>query len=99
MKMEGDGYQVMYDAGLLTLTGKLSLMVEDYEELEAFFESVLETEPSVLTLDIRNLEYLNSSGIKTICVGLLLEADEIENMQVSLVMCHEKNPLQYLSQG
>ncbi len=85
MKLEGDGFQVTYEDGLLDISGKLSLMLEDYADLEEFFEKVIGSEPSELTVDIRDLEYLNSSGIKTICVGLLLEADEIEDMQMKIL--------------
>ncbi len=85
MELEGEEYKVTYHDEVLTIAGKLSLMVEDYQEIEDFFEKVIETEPSTLTFDIRNLEYLNSSGIKTICVGLLLEADEIEGLDMKIL--------------
>lgn len=85
MQLEGEEYKVTYHDEVLTIAGKLSLMVDDYQELEDFFEKVIETEPSTLTFDIRNLEYLNSSGIKTICVGLLLEADEIEDLHMKIL--------------
>ena len=89
MKIEGEGHRVTYEENVITISGKLSLMLEDYEELEDFFEKVVESEPPELTLDIRNLEYLNSSGIKTICVGLILEADDVENLRMR-ILCSER---------
>ncbi len=87
MNIEGEEAITMtYEDNIITIFGKLSLMLEDYDELEVFFEKVIETEPSEITLDIRNLEYLNSSGIKTICVNLILEADDIEDLRMK-VLC------------
>ncbi|QTA91143.1 hypothetical protein [Desulfonema magnum] len=89
MNLEGDGYTITYKDNIITIFGKLSLMLEDYEELEDFFEEVIRTEPSEITLDIRNLEYLNSSGIKTICVSLILEADDIEDIQMKILCSNQ----------
>lgn len=89
MKLDGDGYRVRYENGVITISGKLSLMLEDYGELEDFFATIIDSEPSKLTLDIRNLEYLNSSGIKTICVELLLEADDIEGMKMKILCSNQ----------
>lgn len=89
MQIEGEGYKVVYDEDMLTISGKLSLMLEEYEVLEDFFSEILESGPSELTLNIKDLEYLNSSGIKTICVGLLLEADEIDALQMK-ILCSKR---------
>jgi len=88
MNIEGEDYKVTYENGVITIAGKLSLMLEDYEKLETFFKKIVESEPSEITLDIRNLEYLNSSGIKTMCVGLLLEADDLEGLKMR-ILCSE----------
>jgi hypothetical protein len=89
MVIEGEGYTVTYEDGVIRISGKLSLMLEDYEELEAFFEKIIESEPPNLALDIRELEYLNSSGIKTICVSLILEADDIEGLRMK-ILCSDR---------
>lgn len=89
MKIEEKGYKASYENNVITISGKLSLMVEDYEELENFFEQVIESDPSELTLDIRDLEYLNSSGIKTLCVSLILELADIEGISLK-IRCSEK---------
>ena len=85
MNIEGEDHKITYKNGVIRIVGNLSLMTEDYEEIEVFFGKVVESEPSELILDMRELEYLNSSGIKTICVGLLLEADDIEGLKMKIL--------------
>jgi len=85
MKIEENTYQAIYQNSVITLSGKLSLMVSEYEKLESFFAQILESKPTHLILDIRNLEFLNSSGIKTVCVSLILEASEIEGLHLKII--------------
>ncbi len=89
MNMEGDGYRLTWQDNVISLSGKLSLMLEDYAELEAFFEKIVASKPSNLVLDIRNLEYLNSSGIKTICVSLILEAADVEGLGMKILCSNQ----------
>ncbi len=89
MNIKGENYQITYEDHVIRLSGKLSLMLEDYGKIEEFFKNVLESQPKELTLDIRELEYLNSSGIKTICVSLILEADDIEGLCMKII-CSKK---------
>ncbi len=89
MRLEGDGFWVTHAAGVIVISGKLSLMLEDYADLENFFQKVIDSEPSELILDLRSLEYLNSSGIKTLCVGLLLEAEEVDGLRMK-ILCSDK---------
>ncbi len=85
MDIERDDYKLTYENGVIKITGKLSIMLEEYEGIEEFFEKIVKSQPAALTLDIRDLEYLNSSGIKTICVNLLLEADEIDDFRMKIL--------------
>lgn len=89
MNIEGDGYTVTYRDGLIQISGKLSLMLENYAELEKLFGNVIKSKPLELSLDLRNLEYLNSSGIKTICVGLILEAADIEGLRMKILCSNQ----------
>ena len=85
MNIEREGYKLTYETGVIKISGKLSIMLEEYEEIERFFDEIVESNPAALTLDLKELEYLNSSGIKTICVNLLLEADEIEDFRMKIL--------------
>lgn len=88
--MEGKTYRVAFDGqGTLTVSGKLAAMPEEYERIEEFFETVLgsvaEAGIQELVLDLRNLAFLNSSGIKAICVSLVMEADDIEGLHLKIL--------------
>ncbi len=90
MAIEGKNYTVEFDGKeTLILSGKLSAMPEEYEKIEGFFEKVLETiseaKQSHVVLDLRGLTFLNSSGIKSICVSLVMEADEIANLHLKIL--------------
>jgi len=85
MKISGNDFRMSYENEVIRISGKLSLMLEDYSEIEAFFENIVASQPHKLTLDIRELEYLNSSGIKVLCVNLILEA--AENNDLSMTIC------------
>lgn len=89
MNIEGDGYRLTYEDGVISISGKLSLMLEHYAELEEVFEKIIASKPSDLVLDIRNLEYLNSSGIKTICVSLILEAADMEGLGMKILCSNQ----------
>ena len=89
MNIIEDTYNITYENNIIQISGKLSLMLEDYNKIEDFFMKILENAQNSITLDIRNLEFLNSSGIKTICVSLILEASEIEGLHLK-ILCSNK---------
>ncbi|GBC59497.1 hypothetical protein DENIS_0436 [Desulfonema ishimotonii] len=89
MNIDGKGYKIDFDGrGSLKISGKLAAMPEEYEAIEDFFERVFdaiaEADTSELVLDVRDLTFLNSSGIKTICVSLVMEADDIEGLHMKI---------------
>jgi len=89
MILQDENYMVSFENDVIEMSGKLSLMTEDYDEIEKLFKKIIDKKPTLLTLDIKNLEYLNSSGIKTICVALILEIAELENHQLK-ILCSNK---------
>lgn len=93
MKIEGKGYKVDFDSkGTLAMSGKLAAMPDEYEKIEAFFEKVLaeisKMNITELILDLRELTFLNSSGIKAVCVSLVMEADEAEGLHLK-ILCRD----------
>ncbi len=89
MKIEGRDYKVYFDGeGTLKISGKLAEMPEKYEEIEEFFEKALAAisgaNNTELVLDLRELRFLNSSGIKSICVSLVMEADDIKGLHLKI---------------
>jgi len=94
MEIKGKEYQVIFDGkGILTISGKLAATPEEYEKIEDFFEKVLDsisetpkegTGSKELVLDLRGLRFLNSSGIRTVCVSLM-EADDVEGLHLKIL--------------
>lgn len=64
--IEGEAYRVDYTSETHTLRMEGSLRLSgaaDYQPIAQFFEAVVESEPATLVLDLRELQFLNSSGI------------------------------------
>lgn len=93
MNVKKNSYQIHFDGnGTLTISGKLAAMPEEYKEIEDFFKNTLtslsERKITELILDVRSLIYLNSSGIKTLCVSLVMEADDVEGLHLK-ILCRD----------
>jgi hypothetical protein len=69
MEIKGSNYRVWYEPsevkvcfeGILRLSG-----AQEYQPIEDLLEKVLASEPKAVTLDLRALSFLNSSGINVI---------------------------------
>ena len=69
MEIKGGNYRVWYEPddgvvhfeGILRLSGAL-----EYQPIEDLLEKVLLSEPKTITLDVRALAFLNSSGINVL---------------------------------
>ncbi len=94
MKIEGKTYILDFDGKTLTMSGKISVMPEEYRKMDEFFEKVIqsvsesrkdENGTAELIVDLRELIFLNSSGIKTLCVSLVMEADEVEGFGMKIL--------------
>ncbi|MDM8539444.1 hypothetical protein QUF90_00010 [Desulfococcaceae bacterium HSG9] len=90
MNIQGKNYKVHFDGkGTLSMSGKLAAMPDEYQKIDDFFESVIdavsEANTMELVLDLRDLIYLNSSGIKTLCVSLVMEADDAEGLHLKIL--------------
>jgi|GEM_PF-123687 len=90
MHIKGDSYKIAFnEAGTLAMSGKLAAMPDEYEKIEIFFKSVLDAlsqaATTQLVLDLRELTFLNSSGIKTLCVSLVMAADDVETLSLKIL--------------
>lgn len=68
-EIKGDDYTVLFDANSTTVSfkGELSLGgPSEYEPITNLLNEVIETNPSTMTLNLRDLAFLNSSGISMI---------------------------------
>lgn len=73
MEVKGEEYEVVYEPAVLTVTfkGELALMgIQEYPPIIALLDqslvAAISHNPSQLTLDLRELKFLNSSGINVI---------------------------------
>jgi len=64
--IETEDYSIRYDENQNTINWKGLLRLngtEEYAPIMQMLEDIMEKEPSALTLNLRELEFLNSSGI------------------------------------
>jgi hypothetical protein len=69
MEVNGETYRVAYDQSTATLHCEGSLRLygaEGYTEIVNLFNDVAEQKPELLTLDLKQLQFLNSSGINAL---------------------------------
>lgn len=68
MEIKGVNYRVSYDSSqvVVTLEGVLRLDPHDYQPLENLLDSVVASGPKLVSLDLRALSYMNSSGINVL---------------------------------
>lgn len=67
--INGEGYEISYDPESITIFCKGTLRLygsEGYAEMRNLFQTVADQKPELITLDIQELQFLNSSGINTI---------------------------------
>ena len=89
MNVCGDNWSIVYENSVIRMSGRFSLMRDYYNDIEKFFEKILESAPTEITLDIRNLEFLNSAGIAVLCMSLILELAAGENTALS-ILCSDR---------
>ncbi|MEY2976022.1 MAG: slr1659 superfamily regulator [Prochlorotrichaceae cyanobacterium] len=68
-EITGDKYVVKCDDGTATVTFQGSLRLggpSEYKPIADLLSSVADQEPETITLDLTQLEFLNSSGISTL---------------------------------
>ena len=77
-------YQVHYDADTATVCckGSFRLSGEEYKPVLDVLLKAADAAPPMLTLDVRDLQFLNSSGINTLSKFIL----HVRNKKVSQVL-------------
>ena len=68
MEITHDNYQVRYDesSGTITYQGSLRLRGDEYKPILDLLISAADAKLQTVTLDARELEFINSSGINTL---------------------------------
>jgi hypothetical protein len=86
MDIVHDDYQVHYDAATATVTCQGSFRLrgtEEYAPILQVLTAAADAQPATLTLDLRTLQFLNSSGINTLA-KFVLHARKYNATQVVL---------------
>ncbi|MDJ0583115.1 hypothetical protein [Crocosphaera sp.] len=66
MEVKGENYSVIYDNETITINFQGSLRLggsEEYAPIVKLLNQVVDMEPEIITLDLKTLKFLNSSGI------------------------------------
>jgi hypothetical protein len=86
-----DDYQVRYDAATATVLCQGSFRLrgtEEYAPILQVLTAAVDAQPATLTLDLRTLQFLNSSGINTLA-KFVLHARQYSTTQVVLKGSHQ----------
>ncbi len=86
-ELSGDNYSVAYDADTVTVKFRGQLVLRGYAEYAPIMQLLMEiaaTEPTVMTLDLRDVIFLNSSGINMFSKFLLSLRNQ-ENTQLVVI--------------
>ena len=73
MNITHEDYQVQYDEASATISclGSFRLHGEEYKPILDLLVSAADAKPAMLTLNVRELQFLNSSGINTLSKFIL----------------------------
>jgi hypothetical protein len=86
MEIQNKDYRIWYDRSTQTIACqgafRLSKM-EDYAPIVQLFNDVVLAQPNKITLDLRQLDFLNSSGINIIS-KFIIKVRQQKNIQITV---------------
>jgi hypothetical protein len=90
MEIKTDDYSITYDADTATVFCKGSLLLTsgEYAPILQLFNDAAEQQPKTLTLNVKELEFLNSSGINTF-TKFVVKVRKAQGPQLIAVGCGE----------
>ncbi|MCK5877559.1 MAG: hypothetical protein KAG43_07985 [Candidatus Marithrix sp.] len=95
MEIKSENYYINYDNHTMTINCEGSLRlggVMEYSPIVELFNQVLDTEPQLITFNIRQLQFLNSSGINVLS-KFVIRVRQKKNIQM-VVQGSEQIPWQ-----
>lgn len=84
MEIKTEDYNIWYDVMTKTVTCQGSLRLggmEEYAPIVQLLNDVVDQQPPMLTLNLRSLEFLNSSGINVLS-KFVIKVRQQKNMQL-----------------
>ena len=91
MEIKTEDYKIVYDTETATVTCQGSLRLNgmvEYEPIVRLLVEVAELEPPIITLNLCELEFLNSSGINVLS-KFVIKVRQKKNIQ--MVVCGSKS--------
>ena len=90
MEMKGEEYCMNYDSETMTVTcqGSFRLRRAEYAPIRTLLNEIAAATPPLITLNLRALEYLNSSGINMLS-KFVIKVRKLKRSQVVLLGSHE----------
>jgi hypothetical protein len=85
LEIEGEEYRVTYDPGAATLTFEGTLRLQGmaaYAPITELLDGAVEAAHEVITLDVRGLKFLNSSGINILFRFVIRTRDRAKSQLV-----------------
>ncbi len=90
-EIRGEDYVVYYNANavIVTFQGELALRSpKEYAPIKDLLDEVASSRPAVMTLDLKKLEFLNSSGISMLS-KFVLGLRNNQNIQLAILGSHD----------
>ena len=90
-EIKGEDYVVHYDADAVVVTfqGELALSgPKDYAPIKDLLQEIVSGSPAILTIDLRRLGFLNSSGISMLS-KFVLGLRKKKDIQLAILGSHE----------
>ena len=91
MEIKTDTYYIVYDREKQTVFFQGSLRLNgtnEYSAISELLNRAIETEPEIIVLNIKDLEFLNSSGINMLS-KFVINVRKRKNIQMSVVGAKE----------
>ena len=86
-KVTGDEYQILYDPNTSTVefTGSLRLLgASSYGPIIELLDEIVDQKPKIITVQLKNLQFLNSSGINALSKFII----RVRNEKQSEIVVH-----------
>ena len=94
MEIKTDKYSITYDSTIATVTCNGSLLLNGAKEYEPILQllnkAAEQQQPNTLTVDLRKLKFLNSSGINTM-TKFVINVCDIKELDLELVFVGYRN--------
>ena len=90
MEIKGENYSITYNSSTETINCNGTLRLygsEGYSDILDLFSKIIEQNPKIITLNLKGLQFLNSSGINMLSKFVI----KVRNQNISRLIVHGAN--------